>query len=308
MKLPLKIRVPATSANLGAGFDSFGIALSFHNIFEVSELFSPGEYKIDVEGKGKRELSKKSNLFIVSYEAAFREWGMDPFGLSVKLINSIPMRRGLGSSSSAIVGGVMTANELRRQYGKEPLLKPELLSFMTKLEGHPDNVVPCCLGGMVVSSWANGELRFIRMPQMSEHLRAVVVVPDAELSTAKARKALPKQISMEDAIFNLGRAALFVAAWSMGRFDEFPFAMEDRLHQPYRGKLIPGCAEVIKRAREIRGCYGAAISGAGTSVIAFAEFDSAEDVGHAISEILSSAGSSSRVLILSEDPTGAVVD
>lgn len=157
----LRVKVPASSANLGSGFDTVGLALSLYNFFDVLEILPSGEYEVDVVGEGGGEESLLTrNGVIESYERACREWGMEPPGLRLRTLNAIPMKRGLGSSSSAIVGGVAIANELRER----PLPKEDLLPMMVAMEGHPDNVVPCCLGGMVVSCWDGGNLRFVRMP------------------------------------------------------------------------------------------------------------------------------------------------
>jgi len=157
----LRVKVPASSANLGSGFDTVGLALSLYNFFDVLEILPSGEYEVDVVGEGGGEETLMTrNGVIESYERACREWGMEPPGLRLRTLNAIPMKRGLGSSSSAIVGGVAIANELRER----PLPKEDLLPMMVAMEGHPDNVVPCCLGGMVVSCWDGGNLRFVRMP------------------------------------------------------------------------------------------------------------------------------------------------
>ncbi len=146
----MRIKVPASSANLGSGFDTVGLALSLYNFFDVLEILPAGQYEVEVvgEGAGNKGLAVRNGV-VASFERACRSWGMEPPGLRLRTLNAIPMKRGLGSSSSAIVGGVAIANELRI----EPLSREELLPLMVSMEGHPDNVVPCCLGGMVVSCW-----------------------------------------------------------------------------------------------------------------------------------------------------------
>ena len=197
-----RVKVPASSANLGSGFDTVGMALSLYNFFDVVEILPPGQYSVDVIGEGAGEAALMArNGVVASYERACREWGIEPPGLMLRTMNAIPLKRGLGSSSSAIVGGVIIANELRENPAQE-----ELLPLMTAMEGHPDNVVPCCLGGMVVSCWDGRNLRFVRMPPSPAwrplwQCRRWAGAP-------RTPQALPEQVPAKDAVYNLSRAAL----------------------------------------------------------------------------------------------------
>ncbi|HCL78822.1 MAG TPA: homoserine kinase, partial [Synergistaceae bacterium] len=228
--IPFRVQVPASSANLGSGFDTVGLSLSLYNFFDVLDVLPSGRYELEVHGEGGKALETETNSVVTSYEAAFRHWGEPAPGLRLRMLNVIPLKRGLGSSSSAIVGGVVIANALRRT----PRPKEELLPLVVSMEGHPDNVVPCCLGGMVVSCWNGEELRFVRMPPLPSGMMAVVAVPAVELSTTEARRALPQQVPLQDAVYNLSRSALLAASWAMGNWDNLPWAMDDRLHQPFR--------------------------------------------------------------------------
>ena len=299
----MRIKVPASSANLGSGFDTVGLALSLYNFFDVLEILPAGQYEVEVvgEGAGNKGLAVRNGV-VASFERACRSWGMEPPGLRLRTLNAIPMKRGLGSSSSAIVGGVAIANELR----KEPLSREELLPLMVSMEGHPDNVVPCCLGGMVVSCWDGENLRFVRMPPLPEDICAVVAVPAVELSTEEARRALPDQVSLKDAVYNLSRAALLAASWATGNWDNLPWAMDDRLHQPFRARLFPGGESILEEVRAIGQCSGVAISGSGPSVLAFARSGVPEMAGLMCS-IFSRFGLRSRFFVLSEDREGLSV-
>ncbi len=261
----ITIRVPATSANLGSGFDTIGMAVSLYNIFKVMELLPRGEYCIEAHGEGARELSDPAvNLVIKAYERACEDWNVKGPGFSLWCHNIIPLCRGLGSSAGAVVAGVLIAKHLTGREASES----ELLRMMTMIEGHPDNVAPCFLGGMVVSCWDGEDLRYVNLPALPPEVLCVVAVPDERVKTSDARKALPKQVSFEDAVFNLGRAALLTAAWATGKWDYLKWGMDDRLHQQYRSKLFSGGEKIFSRVRELPEVLSVAISGSGPSVIA----------------------------------------
>jgi homoserine kinase len=261
----LRVRVPATSANLGSGFDSLGMALSLYNVFTVTAKLPAGEFRSDVVGEGARDLTDvKSNLLIQSYIEACGRWGVNGCGFEVLSHNVIPLSRGLGSSACAVVAGVLFADALNEVGAAEA----ELLRVMTIIEGHPDNVAPCYLGGMTVSAWDGGELRYVRLPSLPTDMHVVVAVPNVKVATTDARKALPDVVDFGDAVFNLGRAALLTAAWATGKWDMLAWGMDDRIHQQYRAKLFPGGDVIMDRVRSIPGCLGVAISGSGPSVIA----------------------------------------
>jgi homoserine kinase len=261
----LRIRTPATSANLGAGFDTIGMALSLYNIFSVSEILPEGEFRFDTLGEGALELSgMESNMVVQSYLAACEIWGARGVGFEIVSNNAIPLSRGLGSSAAAVVAGVLIADALNELNVSDD----ELLRVMTRIEGHPDNVAPCYLGGMAVSCWDGENLRYVRLPSLPSDMYVVVAVPDVKINTNAARDALPEKVEFTDAVFNLGRAALLAAAWATGEWDLLSWGMDDRLHQQYRAKLFPGGEVIMDRVRSIPGCLGVAISGSGPSVLA----------------------------------------
>ena len=299
----LSLRLPATSANLGSGFDTMGLALSLYNDVEILEPLPEGRYEIEVIGEGSPDLGEPSrNLLVKSYEHACRNWGQPCPGLRMRSINAIPLGRGLGGSAPAVAGGILIANGFR----EHPLAMEELLLMATELEGHPDNAVPCLLGGMVVSCWNGSEVRYVRLPPMPEGMSAVVAVPDFKVLTHDAREALPREVALGEAVFNLSRAALFAASWATGNWANLMFAMEDRLHQQFRAKLFPGGEAILSRMKKIPECLGVAISGSGPSMLAFAR-GNPQRVAIAMCQAFSENGVRSRFFVLDTDIQGARV-
>jgi len=260
----MKIKIPATTANLGPGFDTLGMALDLYNIVEVEQTESK-ELQIEVRGLGEGILSTgKENIVYQAAEKVFQKVGIYPKNLQLRLINNIPLSRGLGSSAAAIVGGIMVGNQLTGKH----LSQQELLKLAAKMEGHPDNVAPALLGGLVISCLDGEEVVYLRLEPPKE-LQGVVAIPEFYLSTEKARQVLPKEVPFEDAVFNVSRVALLVAAIGTGKWEILPWAVQDRLHQPYRSPLIPGLEEVFQASKEA-GAKAVTISGAGPSVLALA--------------------------------------
>ncbi|MBC7322497.1 MAG: homoserine kinase [Acetomicrobium sp.] len=297
----LTVIVPASSANIGSGFDSFGVALSLYNKYQLLELLPAKRYDIEAVGEGGKGLaSPESNLLIRSYEAAMKRFDVPLVGLKLRSYNAIPLARGLGSSASAVVGGVILANVI----GKINLPKEKLLPIMVELEGHPDNVVPSYIGGFVISSWDGKDVKFVQLPPFREKVKVVVAVPDVTVDTKRARDVLPRNVSLQDAVFNLSRAALFAASWMTGKLENLPWAMEDKLHQPYRAKLFPGGEEILERVKSAPGCLGAAISGSGPSVLAFVRGNPTRTAKEMCS-VFTEKGLRSRFFVLDVDQEGA---
>ncbi|MBD3917776.1 homoserine kinase [Paenibacillus sp. PR3] len=262
------VKVPASTANLGPGFDTLGMALS---LFEWIEMRAADETTITAYGKGMQDIpGDKSNLIYKVAQLVFEEAGVSVPELSISLYCDIPLTRGLGSSASAIIGALVAANALIGS----PLSEDELFQIATKLEGHPDNVGASLFGGIVVSAWDGERADHVRI-EPHPSLETLVVIPSFQLSTEKARHALPKTLNMADAVFNVGRSSLLVAALSAGRLDLISTAMRDRLHQPYRAPLIPGMSNILAHASE-HGALGAALSGAGPTIITFVDGSSSE--------------------------------
>ena len=256
------IVTPATTANLGPGFDCLGCALSLYNRFEFEEIDSGYE----ITGCPP-EYAGADNLCAVAYRAAMERMGMRPRGLRVAIDSRIPLSRGLGSSASCIVAGALAANALHGN----PLSEDEALCVATGVEGHPDNVAPCLLGGLTASFLQEGRVRTVRFtPHPS--IRFCALIPDFELSTAKARAALPAQVPFADAVYNLSRAALLPRALEAGDTGAVAAALTDRLHQPYRKALIPEYDRVRETALAC-GAFAFCVSGAGPTLLALYQDD-----------------------------------
>jgi homoserine kinase len=256
-------RTPATSANLGPGFDALGLALTLYD--DLTARVTDSGYRVTVSGQGAGELpTDEQHLVVRAMLATFDVLGERPPGLAVECLNRIPQARGLGSSSAAIVGGVQLARALVED-GLNRLDDNEALRVAARLEGHPDNVAPCLLGGFTIA-WNEGAgARAVRLPT-AEGVRPTVFVPKERGYTATARQALPPTVPHGDAAFNTGRAALLVHALTTDPALLFP-ATEDLLHQGYRAEAMPGTASLVNALRSVG--VAAVVSGAGPSVLAF---------------------------------------
>ena len=256
------VRVPATTANLGPGFDCLGLALDIHNTVELSLAVAT---TVEITGEGQGQLSLgPNNLVLQAADRLAEQVESEVPGWHLRQHNEIPLARGLGSSSAAIVGGLIAANELLQAH----LNTKQLLEIATELEGHPDNVGPALFGGLTACCVEAEDVCCIRLDAPRE-LDIGVVIPRFEVSTRQARRVLPDEVSFDDAVFNVSRAACTLAALVAGRWEVLSAVMKDRLHQPHRALLIPGMEEVIAAAEEA-GAHGAALSGSGPTVVAFA--------------------------------------
>jgi homoserine kinase len=259
---PVHVRVPATSANLGPGFDAFGLALARHDLVEAQVTGT--DVRVDVTGEGADDLpTDGSHLVARAMAAAFAALGEKPPGLRLRCDNRIPQARGLGSSSAAIVAGILLARELTVD-GSSRLSDAAALALAAEIEGHPDNVAPCLLGGFTIAYLDGGVGRAVRLEPSPEVLPVVYVPADRGL-TAQARAALPHSVPHADAAFNAGRAALLVHALTVDP-ELLLAATEDRLHQTYRAPGMPASAELVRTLRA-KG-VPAVVSGAGPTVLA----------------------------------------
>lgn len=257
----IRVKVPATSANIGPGFDSLGIALDIYNTYIVEEISSG----LIIEGC-EEIYSNEHNLTYLAMLKCFEKTGYQPKGIKIVIESDVPVSRGLGSSAACIIGGLVAANEL----SDEKLTQSELLDIATEMEGHPDNVAPALLGGMVVSVYEN-KVYYSKI-DIKEGLKFLALIPDFKLSTKKSRSILPKVIPHSDAVFNVGRVALMVSALHNGEFELLKIAGEDKLHQHYRGTLIDGYAEILKAGKDL-GAKGVFLSGAGPTILVAVDED-----------------------------------
>lgn len=302
----ITITVPATTANLGAGFDCLGAALSLYNKFTFTlaqPVDSPDLLKINVNGaEAARVTTDATNLVYQAFCAVYQALGKSVPGVAIDIELGIPLARGLGSSATALVGGLMGANYL----AGNPLTTATIQDLAIQLEGHPDNVVPALVGGCRLSATKeDGTWEICDVPWLPEVI-PVVVVPNFELSTAAARAVLPSTYSRGDAIFNIAHVAMLLRGLATGKSTWLATGLQDRIHQPYRQSLIPGY-EKIRQTAIAQGAYGLVISGAGPALLALTDGARAEAVGAAIAATWQSLNIQSEIHILKIDHQGAVI-
>ncbi|MCY9661062.1 homoserine kinase [Paenibacillus chondroitinus] len=259
----VRVKVPASTANLGPGFDSLGMAL---NLYAWIDLAISEQTTIDLIGDQMHGIpTDKTNLIYKVAQMVFQEAGVSHPELSISMYSDIPLTRGLGSSASAIVGALAGANAL---IGNK-LTEYELFQIASRLEKHPDNVGASLYGGIVVAFWDGEKAESIRI-EPDPNLEVLVAIPAFQLATEKARGVMPKQVAMKDAVFNLSHSSLLVAALITGNLGMIRHAMKDALHQPYRAPLIPGMKTLLEQA-ENHGALGVALSGAGPTMLALVD-------------------------------------
>lgn len=260
------IKIPCSTANMGSGFDSIGMALTMYNEIEIQiiekgleiVIKNPDEFKIATDER---------NLIYRSILEGLKVTGVPMPGLRIIQTNNIPQTRGLGSSSACVVGGIIAANIISGGM----LSTDDMISIAAQIEGHPDNILPTFVGGMTAGAIVDGKVKYVHIDPPHQ-LKCCAFVPNFQLSTRKARAVLPKEVPFKDAVFNASRSGLMVGAMLQGRLDLVRTALEDRLHQPYRKELIPGFDAIIAAA-EKNGALGCCLSGAGPTMIAFLDKD-----------------------------------
>jgi homoserine kinase len=282
----ITVRVPATSANIGPGFDTLGIALSLYNWTTVS---------LAPNGPVPNPMMRESA------SAFFRATKRKPVGYSISVRGDVPISRGLGSSVTVRLGVVAGLNQL---FGK-PLSTEQLLDVVTELEGHPDNAAPALLGGFVASGTMDGKIRTCRI-EVPPRLKFVAVIPSIEIETKKARKVLPKQVTLHDAVSNVNRVAFITAAFATGNYEMLRGAFWDTFHQPYRQKLLPPLFDVI-RAGEKAGALGGWLSGSGSTILCVTLRDPAK-VARAMKRVLDRRGIESVTKVLMATNRGIALE
>lgn len=294
----IKIRVPATSANMGPGFDSLGVALELYNYITVEEIDSGLEIIIPDE-TGKFLPKNEKNLIYRCMKEVFQRVGHEPNGLRITLENNIPVTRGLGSSSAGIVGGLYAANLLVGS----PLSKEELLAMAVKIEGHADNVTPAMMGGFTVSVMQKNRHSYV-CHKLKDDLKFAALIPDFPLATKKARSILPGTVSHRDATYNVGHSALLAASLISGDYSNIRTAIGDRLHQYYRKTLIPSMDELFNICYR-HGALGVYLSGAGPTLVAIIGTEN-KNFHPEVSRILAQKMQNWRLDILKPDNLGVM--
>jgi homoserine kinase len=292
----IRIQVPATSANLGSGFDALGIALTLYNQVWMEESDS-----VDITCRDDVVVPKdESNLIFWAAKRVYERCGRKLPGLRIVQLNNIPIARGLGSSSACIVAGILGANRLLGS----PLSSQDLINLAAEIEGHPDNTTPAIEGGLAASAIEAGRVYSVSVP-VSEKIRFVLFIPPFELKTEKARSVLPQQYSREDAVYNLSRSALMIASLFSGRLENLRVAVQDRIHQPYRAGLIENLDTVFRFSYEL-GSLGTYVSGAGPTIISLIDADDTEAFEKYAAQRLEEKGISGwQIMILNTDSEGA---
>ena len=270
--MKVNVKVPASSANIGPGFDCLGMALPLYNIITIEETVLPGT-GIEINIMSKDESIDEStfenipkdenNLVYKAIEMLYNSIGQEPSELRINIQTGIPIARGLGSSSSIVVGGLLAANELLGR----PADEKALLAIATEVEGHPDNVAPAILGGLVLATQEDdGTLSYCKL-EWPDEWDITVCVPEFQLATEISRSVLPKEVPMQDAIFNAKHLGMMIQAINTKDSKLMRLAMKDRLHQPYREKLVPGMHEIMEAFKHEDGVLGCVLSGAGPSLL-----------------------------------------
>lgn len=297
----IHIQIPATSANMGPGFDSIGLAVQLYNHIWVEEQ----ESGLTIEVKRKQEIeipTDETNLIYQTMQFFYEKKGLKMPGVHLIQEDEIPMVRGLGSSAACIVGGLLAANELAGR----PCDREELAQMAASLEGHPDNSNPALFGGMVVGAQTEEKMGYVRL-ELPEDLIFAVMVPDFPVSTSASRSVLPESYTRKDVIFNASRAALLVASVMTGKYENFDMAMQDRIHQPYRAKLIDGMEDIFEHAKAF-GAVATYLSGAGSTLMAMVTRDKAEGFQKEMAAYLGTLPHNWKLQLLQADREGAKIE
>lgn len=297
-----RVKVPASTANLGPGFDTLGMALSLYAWIEMEEAADTIFHLYGDEMAGLPR--DKSNLLYKVAQMVFAEAGVEIPELSISMYSEIPLTRGLGSSASAIIGALAAANAMIGS----PLSPAKLFDMATAIEKHPDNVGASLFGGIITAVWDGEHAEYIRIEPPQE-LEILVVIPEFELETVKAREALPAEVTVSDAVHNISHTSLLTAALAAGRLDMLGTAMQDRLHQPYRAPLVPGMEKLLAEAPG-HGALGIALSGAGPTLLCMVDRKEArkQELEQFLTRTMQEHGISSRTVWLTPCTAGVTTE
>lgn len=310
--MKVSVKVPATTANIGPGFDCIGMALPIYNVITIEETVLPGtgvDINVISDGISLDDFMleniplDENSLVYKAVELLYNSIGQSPSELKITIKSGIPVSKGLGSSASVVVGALIAANELLGR----PADDAALLSIACELEGHPDNITPAFVGGLVISSQEDDGSVVYRKLDWPEQWTITVCIPDFELSTDIARSVLPKEVPLKDAVFNAQRLGMFVQAVHSNDSELMKLALKDRLHQPFRMKLIQGFEEIMtafKHTDEVLGCV---ISGAGSSILIISEKYDIEKINNKVKEIWSNLNIKCDIKSLNVESNGAQI-
>ncbi len=310
--MKISVKVPATAANIGPGFDCLGMALPIYNTITIEETVLPGtgiEINVISEDSTVDELSiehlalDENSLVYKAVELLYNSIGQTPSELKINIHTNIPIARGLGSSASVIVGGLIAANELLGR----PADEAALLSIATEVEGHPDNITPAIVGGLVISSQEEDCTVVYRKLTWPEEWSITACIPDYELSTDISRSVLPKEVPMKDAVFNAKRMAMFVEAVNTKDADLMRLALQDKLHQPYRMKLVPGLERIMDNLKHEENVLGCVLSGAGPSILIISQKNDLDKIHSVVKETWADLNVKAVIKTLTIEENGAQV-
>ena len=310
--MKVSVKVPATTANIGPGFDTLGMALPLYNTVTIEETVLPGtgvDINVIADGIAMDEFAlehiplDENSIVYKAVELLYNSIGQSPSELKITIKSGIPVARGLGSSASVIVGALIAANELLGH----PADDLALLSIACELEGHPDNITPAFVGGLVMSSQEEDGSVVYRKLNWPNEWAITVCVPDFELSTGIARSVLPKEVPLKDAVFNAQRLAMFIEAVHTKDSELLKLALKDKLHQPYRMKLIQGLDEIMEAFKHNDDVYGCVISGAGSSILVISNKNNLENIQNEVRDIWTSLNIKCDIKTLNVEQNGAQI-
>lgn len=294
----VKVKVPATTANMGPGFDALGMALSLYNYIEIIE--TQDENEVFVESQ-KLDVTDEDNLIYQAIKKTYERLGEICGNFNINVYKcEVPMSRGLGSSATCIVGGILAANEM---LGNK-LTSQDMLEIANEMEGHPDNVAPALLGGMISSVQEDGKVYYSKV-NVPSNISCGVMVPDFKVSTNEARGVLPTTYSREDCVFNISRASLFISALNNGELETLRAVVKDRIHEPYRGKLIPNIENIFNASKNLGGLCEF-ISGSGSTLLAFVSDDN-KNYLESMKDFLDKLDNNWTIQLIKPDFKGAVI-
>ncbi len=310
--MKISVKVPASTSNLGPGFDCIGMALPIYNTITIEETVLPGtgiEINVLNDNATSDDLltehipMDENSIIYKAVELLYNSIGQTPSELKITVQSQIPIARGLGSSASVIVGGLLAANELLGH----PADEVALLSIATEVEGHPDNVTPSIVGGLVLTSLEDDGSVVYRKLDWPEEWQITVCIPDYELSTEISRSVIPKEVPLQDAVFNAKRLAMFIQAINTKDSDLMKMALQDKLHQPYRMKLVPGLDKIMDNLKHEENVLGCVLSGAGPAIIVISQKNNLERIKSIINDTWEEMNVKVNIMTLPVETQGAQI-